>query len=108
VHYYVPGSNHTKCPYAPGSFHGPNCPGNSIPCCLPLTMARWQEALEFAHKHGLQVVFNLNLLHGRFEDYSNPHKAAGRVFPPWDDSEARALMEWTAKNVKEELWPVLA
>ena len=105
VHYYVPGSNHTKCPYAPGSFHGPRCPGNSIPCCLPLTMERWQEALTFAHRNGMQVVFNLNLLHGRFDDYSNPKKLPGRVIPHWDSSEARALMEWTAQNVKQELWP---
>jgi hypothetical protein len=57
------------------------------------------------------VVFNLNLLHGRIHDYSNPKKPAGRgldgdkTLPPWDHSEAQALMEWTVKNVKQELWP---
>jgi hypothetical protein len=68
-------------------------------------MARWKEALTFAHKNGLQVVFNLNLLHGRYDDYSNPSKPHDRVIPQWDSSEARALMEWTVQNIEEELWP---
>ena len=76
-----------------------------------MTTARWAEALEATSRWGMQVVFNLNLLHGRFEDYSNPKKPAGRgldgdkTLPPWDHSEAQALMEWTVKNVKQELWP---
>ena len=114
VHYYVPGSNFTKCPYAPGTFGGPNCPGNSIPCCLPLTMDRWNEALEAAHRWGMRVVFNLNILHGRFQDYSErggaspgpPPPAPGKPpIPPWDSSQARALMEWTVQHVEPAKWP---
>lgn len=102
VHYYVPGANHTKCPYATKR----RCPGNSIPCCLPLTMARWTEALEFAHRSGLQVVFNLNVLHGRFDDYSDQRKPGPNgTRPPWDPSEARALMQWTKDNIEAEKWP---
>ena len=101
VHYYVEGSNHTKCPY--GTPH--SCPGNSRPCCLPLTMDRWTEALEATHRWGMQVVFNLNLLHGRFDDYSKKHFHSDGPIPPWDSSEARALMEYTVKNVAPEQWP---
>ena len=102
VHYYVPGSNHTKCPYATSR----RCPGNSKPCCLPMTMARWKEALEFTHRAGIQVTFNLNVLHGRFDDYSDskPLGSNGRR-PDWDSSEARALMMWTKANVDPALWP---
>ena len=112
VRYYVPGSNESKpCPYKKGWFHGPHCPGNSLPCCLPLTMERWSEALEAAHRWGMRVTFNLNLLHGRYEDYSSgarhyPTSAGGTALPPWDSSEARSLLEWTAANIKPELWPV--
>jgi hypothetical protein len=125
THYYVPGSNHTRCPYAKGIFSGPSCPpaaapccpGNSYPCCLPLTMARWKEALEAAHRWGMQVVFNLNIMHGRFADYSRrwpasltgppapPPTPASPGIPPWDSSEARALMQWTAENVPAAMWP---
>ena len=59
MHYYVEGSNHTKCPYATGDFpkdnYGPHCPGNSNPCCLPMTTARWVEALEATKRWGMQV-----------------------------------------------------
>ena len=106
VHYYVPGSNHTRCPYAP---HKQRCPGNSIPCCLPMTVERWREALEFAHRNGLQIVFNLNVLHGRYDDYSaaipNCCGAFNGTRPPWDSSEARALMTWTKENVEPKMWP---
>ena len=101
VHYYVPGSNHTKCPYPTER----RCPGNSKPCCLPLTMARWQEALEFAHRSGMRVAFNLNVLHGRFDDYSSRKPAGpGGLRPAWDPSEARALMVWT-KALAPAKWP---
>jgi hypothetical protein len=105
VHYYVPGSNHTRCPYATKRY----CPKKSVPCCLPLTMERWKEALEFAHRAGMRVVFNLNILHGRFDDYGT-HKASccgytEEVRPEWDSSEARALMTWTKANISPEMWP---
>ena len=112
VHYYVEGSNHTKCfpggPQWDANASKRTCPGNSVPCCLPLTMGRWVEALEAVHRWGMQVVFNLNLLHGRFDDYSVKHKnrtTHNGPIPPWDSSEARALMEYTAKNVAPEKWP---
>jgi hypothetical protein len=114
VHYYVPGENYTKCPYAKGEDGGPNCPGNSRPCCLPLTMERWTEALEAAHRWGMRVVFNLNILHGRYEDYSSrggaspgppPPPPGQPPVPPWDSSQARALMEWTAQHVEPAKWP---
>ena len=79
VHYYVPGANFTQCPYKKGEFH---CPGNSVPCCLPLTMQRWTEALDAAHRWGMRVVFNLNILHGRFEDYSARGGASPGPPPP--------------------------
>ena len=106
VHYYVPGSNHTKCPYTTPR----TCPGNSKPCCLPLTMSRWKEALEFAHRAGMRVVFNLNILHGRFDDYGG-HQASCCGYteeqqrPAWDSSEARALMTWTKANIPKPMWP---
>ena len=34
---------------------GAQCPPNSFPCCLPLPMARWKEALEFARDVGMKV-----------------------------------------------------
>ena len=105
VHYYVPGSNHTVCPYKTKK----SCPGNSIPCCLPLTMPRWKEALEFAHRAGMRVVFNLNVLHGRVDDYDrHPASCCGYTEeqrPAWDSSEARALMTWTKLNISPEMWP---
>ena len=61
VHYYVPGTNYTRCPYA--NVSRTTC--HSYPCCLPLTMQRWKEALVWAHKNGVRVTFNLNLLHGQ-------------------------------------------
>ena len=61
VHYYVPSTNYTRCPYA--NVSRTTC--HSYPCCLPLTMQRWKEALVWAHKNGLRVTFNLNLLHGQ-------------------------------------------
>ena len=110
-------SNHTKCP---ASFTG----GAKVPTlkcgtwpqgcgCLPLTMERWNEALDAAHRWGMQVVFNLNLLHGRFDSW-NATKQSKRQYnssdpsgpiPSWDSSEARALMEYTAKNVAPAKWP---
>eukprot|EP01052_Picozoa_sp_SAG31_P027090 SAG31_NODE_2507_length_5590_cov_2.037880_2_plen_258_part_00 len=112
VHYYVPGSNHTRCPLPATKQR--SCPSNSIPCCLPLTMARWKEVLEFTHRAGMRVVFNLNVLHGRFDDYG-AHRASSKYHhncgytedrrPPWDPSEARALMAWTKANVSPEMWP---
>ena len=33
-------------------------------------MQRWKEALVWAHGNGLRVLFNLNLLHGRYDNYS--------------------------------------
>jgi hypothetical protein len=107
VHYYIPGSNHTTCPLPTTKQR--SCPGNSIPCCLPLTMARWKEVLEFTHRAGMRVVFNLNVLHGRFDDYT-AHRASSCGYtenrrPPWDPSEARALMAWTKANVSPEMWP---
>ena len=68
-------------------------------------MERWTEALDATHRWGMQVVFNLNLLHGRFNDYSEKHYKSNGTIPPWDSSEARALMEYTAKNVAPEKWP---
>ena len=102
VHYYVPGSNHTKCTPV---LVNRTCPGNVGGCCQPLTMERWTEALDATHRWGMQVVFNLNLLHGRFNDYSEKHYKSNGTIPPWDSSEARALMEYTAKNVAPEKWP---
>ena len=104
VHYYVPGTNYTRCPYTPSN---QKCPGNSLPCCLPLTMERWREALEWAHSNGLRITFNLNILHGRYADYpgfdGHTHNQSNN--PAWDSSNARALMQWTAMNVEPELWP---
>jgi hypothetical protein len=66
VHYYVPGTNYTRCPYKNVSHK--YC--HSYPCCLPLTMQRWKEGLVWAHRNGLRATFNLNVLHGRYDNYS--------------------------------------
>ena len=111
VHYYVPGTNYTRCPYK--NVSRKYC--HSWPCCLPLTMQRWKEALAWAYRNGIQVTFNLNLLHGRYRNYSaylrEPEWWEGCTHlacpekPPWDSSNARGLMEWTAANVQPEMWP---
>ena len=37
---------------------------------------------------------------------TNAAADADTALPPWDSSAARALLEWTAANIKPELWPV--
>jgi hypothetical protein len=55
VQYYVPGaeSTHPICPYQnqTGNLTRKSCPGNSFPCCLPLSMDRWTEALKFVRHY---------------------------------------------------------
>ena len=111
VHYYVPGTNYTQCPYK----HVSRKYCHSYPCCLPLTMARWKEALVWAHRNNIRLLYNLNLLHGRYANYSThlrePEWWEGCTHlqcpdkPAWDSSNARALMQWTAANVQPEMWP---
>ena len=88
---------------------------HSYPCCLPLTMERWKEALVWAHRNGFRVAFNLNALHGRYANYTAYLRAPEwwegcthlpcRAKPAWDSSNARALMEWTVSNVHPDMWP---
>ena len=65
----------------------------------------------WAHKNGLRVTFNLNVLHGRFANFTKamatsrcPHAPCSWK-PAWDSSNARDLMEWTVANVQPEMWP---
>ena len=114
IHYEVEGNNYTRCPYHNMTAAGAECPGNSFPCCLPMPMARWREALQFGHDTGMQITFNLNILHGRWDDYTATIKCRRKKncppLPPsgyrprWDSSNARALMEYT-KSLPKELWP---
>ena len=116
LHYEVEGSNYTRCPYPNITTAGQECPGNSFPCCLPLPMARWKEVLEFAHDVGMKVAFNLNVLHGRWADYTAawkcrrfkkrpcPPTGPGGYRPPWNFSNARALMQYTA-TLPRKIWP---
>ena len=112
IQYVVPGTNYTRCPYHNITKPGAECPGNSFPCCLPLSVDRWHEVLEFAHAVGIRVTLNLNVLHGRWESYTAAyvnnaynmtHTPTRR--PAWDSSNARALMEWTVANVPPDMWP---
>lgn len=108
VHYEVPGTNYTRCPYQNITKVGYDCPGNSFPCCLPMSMERWTEALEFAGTVGMKIAFNLNILHGRWKDYQIFHQTHAKgplERPPWDSSNARALMEYTVQNVAPSKWP---
>jgi hypothetical protein len=82
----------------------------SFPCCLPLPVERWSELLHFANATGIKVGFNLNLLHGRWPQYTAAVRRTSKVptpaeLAPWDSSNARALLEWTVANMPEELWP---
>eukprot|EP00039_Didymoeca_costata_P009823 m.131086 g.131086 ORF g.131086 m.131086 type:complete len:643 (-) comp14613_c0_seq6:48-1976(-) len=107
VHYYVPGTNYTKCPYPNMTKPGAECPGNSFPCCLPLEMSRWKELLLFARDVGVKVVFNLNILHGRWEVFTDTYQHKSKLpVPPWDSSNAKNLMLWTVNNVPPDAWPV--
>lgn len=105
LHYAVPGSNYTRCPLPKsqavcGGYPSqiPNRAGNG-PCCLTLTMDRWNETLEFAHATGLKVALNLNILAGRMP----LGKTSGAL--PWDSTEAEALLVWTRDNIAAEKWP---
>ena len=114
VHYQVEGTNYTRCPFKNMTSAGQECPGNSFPCCLPMPVARWREALQFGHDIGMQITFNLNILHGRWDDYTAaikcrrekncPPLPPSGYRPRWDSSNARALMEFT-KTLPTELWP---
>eukprot|EP01051_Picozoa_sp_SAG22_P004987 SAG22_NODE_284_length_13033_cov_21.541828_5_plen_1109_part_00 len=116
MHYAVPGSNYTRCPLAePLPCAGPataipNRDG-MCPCYFLLTMERWRETLDFAHATGMNVAFNLNAINGRSHLPSVAKKgngtcgAATAPVPPWDSTEAEALMVWTRDNIAEDKWP---
>ena len=59
-----------------------------------MPVARWKEALEFASDAGMQVVFNLNVLAGRWDDFAHVYTHKSRrnptdPFPSWDSSNVR-------------------
>ena len=116
LHYAVPNSNYTRCPLpAPLPCVGPAATiperGGMCPCYFLLTMERWRETLDFAHATGMKVAFNLNAINGRSQLPGVALKgngtcgAATASVPPWDATEAEAILVWTRDNIPEEKWP---
>ena len=74
-------------------------------------MERWRETLDFAHATGTKIAFNLNALNGRSTLPGTAKKGRGTcglantTVPPWDTTEAEALMIWTRDNIAEARWP---
>ena len=83
VQYYVPGTNHQRCPLPNITRPNRECPGNSYPCCLPMPMERWVELLSFAAEAGLKVAFNLNLVQGRWAVYTEAYRHKYVWLPRW-------------------------
>jgi hypothetical protein len=64
-----------------------------------------------AHDAGMGVGFNLNILQGRWPQYTEAIQHRSEVpspadLAPWDSRNARALLEYTVNEVPEELWLV--
>jgi hypothetical protein len=64
-----------------------------------------------AHDAGMGVGFNLNILQGRWPQYTEAIQHRSKVpspadLAPWDSRNARALLEYTVNEVPEALWPV--
>jgi hypothetical protein len=126
IHYAVPGTEYTACPLPTGEAQcTAGVPGNvqvrpptkmfpgQGPCCLLLSMERWNETLEFMSETGMKVAYNLNALTGpdgksrwpKSGTACGPPTPGWRDFPPWDATEAEALMTWTRENIAPEKWP---
>ena len=73
---------------------GIECPPDVLKGKVCLTPARWDETIAFADATGLRIAFTLNMMAGRCGKPSCGHTGTG----PWDPSNARALLTYTAKK----------